>query len=567
MPSKEKKNQRETPSRSRACPLFDGDDALRQAIYAVRRPTDCDGRNLPYVAVKLVVEKRAHWVLLPLHDLVQKKVSCLVDMALAHGLLGDMDDADLRALGRQIVAAARKPVVALRRSGYFRIAADGSNAEGFVWADCIHWAADADKSVRAICVVDGPVLQPPSCSLNKWNSRVGILFRGQRYMIVALGAVLSALLVRALDLSKLSLFVVGESSTGKSVLQRACLSAISSGADLEGASGTVLGLQMRMAQRPDQPVFIEDTRQLDNPAGLIKLSFDIGNGASRVVGSAGQAAIVGDAAHCVLIASNERTIAEGAAGRVGVQLDAGLGARIFELLIAAKHGVFDEIGKDQAPAEFAELISGRARIHFGALWPAWVEAAATNLAQMREHRDTQLPKFRRRLEKAANVDDPVSRRMINGYAGWMLALWLAAEYDLVPLTKCEIKQAFVSVLAEQQAQRVAGRTPLDEQILDAVRHAIDRNPKSFVPWPERGRVFNGMWGYTRAYDGEQYFLFLPSMLKEVVKGFGERDVLRTLERARYLKSNKGERTLSARLQKHDQPKRFYAISSRIRGDG
>lgn len=553
--------------RKRVEPLLEGEGALRAAIGKVRLATDSNGRRLPKIAVRLATPDGDRWACLPEHELVQKKTACLIDLAVAHDIdVSDMEEADLKILCRQLRAEAKVRVAVLQRAGYFRVLAGGQEVEGFVYGNRIYWANEQPQSSKVVCVVDQDVV-PASCSLRRWKRKVGVLFEGQRYMTVALGATLCALLVRALDLHKVSLFIVGESSMGKSALQRACLSTSRSGDELESATGTILGLQMRMSERPDEAVHLEDARQVGSSADLGKLIFDVGNGAARAVGSAGQKAVMGEPADCTLVVSNERTIAEGAKGTAGVQIDAGMSARVFELVIEAEHGVFDAFDDDLEPAAFAEKLSSRSREYYGALWPEWVEVVAHNLQQIRQQRDREIPRIRQVLETAVATQDAVLKRMISGYAGWMFALSVAIDHDLIPLTKQEVREAFVSVLVEQQARRGAGQTRRHDEILGAVRHVLDRNPKCFVAWADRSKLLNGMWGYTRDFDGERYYLLFPRMLSELFKTYGDRDVLRAIDDAGLLKKNKGGKTLSVRLNSGDELKRFYAISARIQGDG
>lgn len=193
--------------RKRNDPLLEGDGALRAAILKVRRATDANGRRLPTIAVKLATPSGKCWTYLPEHDLVQKKTACLIDFAVAHDIdTGDMEEADLRILCRQLRTAAKKRVVLLRRPGYFRVSAGENKAEGFVYANRIYWANEQAQFGKVVCVTDRDVV-PASCSLDCWKGKVGVLFEGQRYMTVGLGATLCALLVRALDLHKISLFV------------------------------------------------------------------------------------------------------------------------------------------------------------------------------------------------------------------------------------------------------------------------------------------------------------------------------------------------------------------------
>lgn len=553
-------------SASKRKPPLEGGGALRAAILQVSRTVEANGRRTGEILIRVSTPAGEEWGSLSEDDLLHNKITAIAAFAIAHDIdTGDMDETDLRTLCRQLRAAAKTRVLRLRSTGYFQITASQTVAEGFVVGGKIWWANDQPHPDEVV-YVDDRVAEVPSCSVREWKDNVGALFKGQCYMIVALGASLAALLVRPLDLPKLSLYLIGPSSTGKSALQRACLSICRTGGDLKPASGTAKGIHMLMGDYPDEPFFLDDAHKLDDPAGLLRLGFNVGNSASRVVGSAAQTAVVGKSVHCLLIASAERTIAESALSRA-VQIDAGYGARVFELIVGAKHGVFNALDDGAEPAAFAKALATQSKRYYGAVWPAWVEAVARDLAKLKAKQRSWMPQIRQRLESAVEGDDPVVGRMIDGYAGWLFALVLAIKYELIPLSKSEVIDAFCSVLTEQEQLRGAGKTQQQHEILSAVRFALDRNRQSFVPWEDRNRPVNAMWGYTRNLGGKNFYLLLPPMLEKISRNYSRRDVVRALEAAGLLETNRGLKTYAARLSPADDPKRFYAISTRIHGDG
>ena len=541
-----------------------GPGALRQRIQRVCYAVDAQGRRLSKYAVLV----GGAWALLDVKKMVGGQIDELVDLATRNDLPVDLSKSQLIELGAQLGSRVAGSVLCLDSSGYQVIQNGDEEIQALIWRGKAHWVGDAEPpEVAIVAGADAGRGEPDSArgSLKAWNRLIGKHFSGNPYMIVALGAALSALLVRPLNLQPLMLVLVGRSSIGKTAVQSAVQSIIRMGLP-DTASGTVLGHQQNLSEQADQPVFLQDTRQFSNLAQLVNLVFDHGNKTSRVVGQQSQSALRGNAMRCVLIASNERKIADLVRGR-DAHLDAGLDARVLELIIDGPHGAFHDLPEGMDGAEFAEHLTRQSSLVFGAVWDAWVSLVAENLVDIRERAATTLPKIRALLESKADVEDPVSRRMVNGYAGWLFALSFACKHELFPLTVVEIKNAFVLVLKEHMERRVQGRTPTEEEIIKVVRAAIDENRRRFVDLGSEDHQRDGLWGYRHAVKGKMYYLFLPSAFARMTKSYGHDDVLSTLKSAQFLRHNKDELMYTVRMPGGEGSKRFYAVSEAIRFDG
>lgn len=556
-----------TATVSRTARPLPGPGALRESVLAVRSVLDASGKSLGAIAVKVQVRGDRRWKVLDCLQLINSKTDQLAHLCFEIDPSDPIDGPGLKQLGRDLRRAAKRPLILLGGEGYRQIDLNGVVSECFVWRNKIHWISEA-PAIRVIApVADSCGAPPASCTVEAWNREVGSKFRGNHYMIVMFGAALSAPLGRLLGLPPLSLLAAGESSTGKSATQSAAKSVILPGLPLASASGTALGLQQLLSAAKDQPVFLQEIRQMADPAAFNNLIFDISNNAQRTVGTAAQTALSGKALNCTLIASNERGIAEIALGQ-SVHMDAGLYARVFELHVQGPHGMFHKLPDGMSGAEFAEMLVSLSAKYYGAIWDEWIKGLARKSSAIRQHAERLLPNYREHLVEVAGIADPVSRRMVHAYASWQFAAIAANKLGLISLTESEIKAAFEFVLVEHQARRAAGQTPLDERVIEVIRAAIDRNPNSFSEFGLDGNATgNRLWGYKRVCKGKLCYLFFRTSLEAVVNPFGFRDALRVLKKAGLLLTNEGCDTLSVRMPPGKLQKRFYAVDSAIRFDG
>lgn len=543
--------------------LLPGEGALRRNIKAVCRAHDASGKPLH----KHVIRIGSNWGLLDVLSLINGKMDDLVRISSDNGLPFDLAKAEYVALGNQIARAANAAAIVLDSSGYQRVRWDDMTYEAFVWRGRVYWFDEEPDVVVVLDEAQLPQTIEAQGTLEDWNEAIGVHFAANPYLMVTLGAALSSLLIRPLALEPLMLILVGRSSTGKTAVQKAVQSIVRPGR-VQAASGTALGLRQQMSFEADHPVILQDLHQVNDLANLIGLVFDHGNLARRVVATASQKAVVGQALNSVLIGSNERTLVELVRTR-GVHIDAGVDARLLEVFVEGPYGVFHELPDDMDAAAFADhLVASTEALH-GTFWDEWVAAVSENIQRLRDAAETLLPKMRAWLERKADSEDPVRKRMLNGYAGWLFAALYAARFDLIPATQAEIKEAFTTVLQAHFKRRAAGMNPADEAIIEAVRASIDENPSRFVPLAQAQEDLkkNGLWGYLHEVDGQRLYLLFKSSIAKVGPHSGVQDTLAVLKATGMLKHNKGELMYSVRMPGSDSNKRFYAVRESIRYDG
>lgn len=540
---------------------------LPDRVVAARRALDTEGRFLNSVLLKLRTKANSHcYVALDLLDLVNGKTDELGIVVLQYGLLDPVNSPALKHLATAIIAVADKTAVLLRGDGYHRVRVGDQAYECLVWRSTLHWLGPRPKKA-VVALPTHPSPATASCSLRTWGKKMGVHFEGNHYLIVMLGAALSPLLARLLRLPQLTLFVVGESSVGKSASQSAVQSIIQPGQPVVSASGTPLGIQQYLSGFADRPVFMQELRQTTDMTALVKLIFDLGNEAGRVIGTTDQQALQAAALHCQLIATNEKTLQEMMQGR-SAGADAGLAARMFEMILDAPYGAFHRLPEGVGAAAFAEQLERASGRHYGAVWDAWVEAVVAHEGQIKQWQQDYFERIRARLIEQGNVQDPISRRMVKGLAGWQFAAMVASKLGVINLSADSIKAAFEVVLKEHQARQHYGGTPVGEKVISLIRATVDRNAQKFPPLESaREGPENGIFGYSRDYAGQKYLLFLPDVFQRIVAEFGYRMAARCLRKAGFLRSDAESGQLQVHIPGAGQRKRFYAVSAAISFDG
>lgn len=507
--------------------VITGPGKLREKIRRVSFVADAEGNPLEQIAIRV----GKAWHLLDAKKLVQGKSEELARIASRCRIPLDIKASDRRKLCDQILAAQEGQLVVLAPSGYQQVRHDGGTAEVFVWRGKPKWVEDVPDLAWMINDAGSP---GRSGSLDEWKAYAEC-FKGNHYLVVGLGAALSALLAKPLGVDTLSLICVGRSSIGKGATQKAIESIIRP-PNLGSASGTARGLQQSLSEYSGQPVFLEDLRQQKDPQALVDLLFDVGNRSSRSVGHASQAAVVGKPMECLIVASNERTIRELLGGS---KYEAGLEARVLEVQVREVNGAFHQIPKGMDGRTFSDHLKAGAAQWHGAVWDEWVEFAASRLNSLRtlwqEKQEDLL------LSLAEDIPtDGLTQRVLKGMAFWKFCLTIAAKKELVPLMRGEIDESFRYIVRAHLQERRLGLPQHTEGVIDAMRSFIHSNPGKFPRLTPTAMRQDGVWGFEHEIKEQRLYLFYPHWLdKLLIQDVGKSTVVHALRTAGLLFANSG----------------------------
>jgi len=169
--------------------------------------------------------------------------------------------------------------IILTTNGLSLLQIDGQTYNAYAWAGRIHWFGQK-HAVKVLA--SGTSLEHKAVgSFSQWIKAIGRLLVGNPYLIVALVHCLATAIRRRFGVPHLNLGFVGPSSSGKTTTQVVAYSPIGPPKGVIPMSGTVNGLLDHLLDRPDQPVFFQDTRQVDKLDDYLNLIFMTADGGGR----------------------------------------------------------------------------------------------------------------------------------------------------------------------------------------------------------------------------------------------------------------------------------------------
>lgn len=433
-----------------ACVLA-GPDRFRRSVTRVRQGVDNEGQPLDLIVIDLKRPGRHSVHGLSRADLLQGRLGGLIDLCREIGALDGTSDSYLAEIGAQLADYVAEPVVVLRHAGIWRVTV--SERGPFI---CLAWRGKVyllseGPSVKPVHIEDGPML-PPSCgTVADWNANVGVHFKGNDYMIIALGAALYAPLVRILGLPALSLLLVTGRHREVGALQSAVQSIIRPGAPRSRDKTSIRGLRQDVVNLADQPVMFRDVRGARDWYRLNQLIDDI-----AVSADAGEAPNgIGDRPiSCGLIVSSFQGLPDHRPEcRASRDVGSSLRAHVMELEVRAPHGAFHQLPVGFDAVRFSAYLNDFSNCCYGAIWDTYVEILVTRTAEIRARYEVETTEIAMRTEYLAQSLDEVTQQMLVGYTGWHAATRLAVRLGLIELTPDEVTSAFNRVLAEYVEQR------------------------------------------------------------------------------------------------------------------
>jgi hypothetical protein len=547
----------------------DPDSDLPYPITKVARAIDSHGEPSEKIVVLTTTEDgRIGRFVLTETALISGQYTDLAKMVIKLNLRPYKTPKGMRELTDILLQAADKLIYIAEHEGYHLVRINGHHFDFFVWRGKV-FPLGPKCPVPVVPLVTTAPLPPASCSLEDWNKHVGIHIVANPYMLVTFLAAISALLVQVFHLPRLILMLVGGSSTGKNSTQITCQSPYQPGTgEIDNFSGTEKGIQALLRPVHDMPKMMEELRQAENFDGVLRLIFDLASGASRKTSTADQQLMRSMSLTCGLIISNENTLME-MAGRETI--NEGLAARFLELHANAPHGMFHSLPEGMTAAEFSDMLKDASSKYYGAFWDAWVDGVAGSISKLRVQVPLNLPKLMSDLCEDMDINDPVTKRMVNGMAGWACAGVIACKLKLLPagVDRTTIVNAMRLVLREHLARQKHNTTPVGEKVISAVRDVIDRQAGRFPSFATiKSTSQMGIYGYRKTTRDETLYLFFPSVFEELIgEKFGTDAALRQLKAAGYLSTDSEGFQRQFRLPgDSDQSgprKRFYAIKAAI----
>lgn len=391
-------------------------------------------------------------------QLAMQRYDAIAQIAAKYNMYNYVSRSGCRELGNLLLRTSQETCFVVERDGFTRLHMNGKVFEMLVWCGKVHWLGQ-EAPCRIVVLPNIEPVPKRAGSLDEWQENVGFVAKYNPYVLVGMSAATWALMARPLGMPTLVLALIGGSGQGKTTVAQIIQSMVAPAGEIESFSGTEKGVRSRLQQIHDRPACRDEMRQAENMHGLVRLIFDIGNGASRATASSQSSSVQESALHCGLILANEVPLMELlAAHRVPVH--EGVAARYFELHACAPKGMFHRIPKGQVIGEFVDHIKGQCAKYYGAYWNTLVTRFSKKFDQIKQSFKSDFSMIEASLTDGFEIPDVVTRRMIKGLASWAFAGRVAIELGLLKVEPSAVTEAFRLVIGEHLQRLKHATTPM-----------------------------------------------------------------------------------------------------------
>jgi hypothetical protein len=467
--------------------------------------------------------------------------------------------------------AAECRTIILDQLGIQRIVIGSDLHQVLVKGGRCHFIGRRPRNIEVKLVGEAAATSAASASLADFNRRLApVLARNPRVLVV-LCIGLAAFFVRLFDRAPVGLAIVGMSSQGKSIVQRLVMYLTGGPVELLTMNATAVGMHDHLADRPDQPVFLEDAHGGDAAHALLKAVMDTGNGARRLRAKSSMPRGGSAAVSSTLVVSAERGIGD-TARSAREPVNSGIYARIFELHLG-RYGMFDDLCERPDARSLADELKVIAPRYHGVLGDALTAAVAENWERVQGFYRDRISSIRDSVQQETGVEclGGLNERLLDGLSFAAFVGCVAKQLNVMDIKRATIINAFGLVFGEHLSRLKLSATPTAEVAVEAVRHYLQTNPARFLPLAQAGdpTKVNGLSGYQKTRrDGTSMFLFFPGTFRREFEADFGTEVYLHLRSAGFLVTQESRHnTYSARVPcpsgEAARRQNFVAISEAI----
>lgn len=504
-------------------------------------------------------------VVFPIHVTARRHAAELERLCLDNHLDPLLELFPVGSLGKAVREAARgRPLTTVERRGFTRVRYQGR----WVWVYAYRGKpyVYGRKAPRLALVSEAAESGELAGTFAEWQAVVSQVVASNPRQLVVLAHALSAALRRPLGFPSVMLALVAPTSTGKTTTQRIVASMLGKPI-VTPWNATSLGLQKWLAERPDQPVTLEDFHRADSADDLAAVIMAAGNSASRITARTRSQGEDAATIESTAIISAERSLVS--LLRAGTS---GLLARYVEIG-TGESGMFDEASPYVDIRTMVGAIDTAVRGNYGVAWPAWLSAVSKAWPSVERLSKKRMAFVLARVLEAAGRPEltELSARLADGIAFSAFAAVMATKLGFWSIPPATIYEAFGLVFKEHLARSLAGGSGFYSQAVEAVSSFIERHRSRFFPLREVHDTTprHGLVGYTTTIRGKgPVFLFPPGLFAEQFRDYGD-EVYEALRNADLLiaQPQRGNR-LSVRIPGATDERRsrmeFIAVKEAIR---
>lgn len=381
-----------------------------------------------------------------------------------------------------------------------------------------------------------PSLYTAKGSFQRWTEDVAARSLGNPTMTLAVGCALAGPLLSLVGVNGGGIHCVGDSSTGKTLLQWVAASVWGNpetfAASWDASKG---GLETEASSRNDTLLVLDEIKRAD-PRRVQEMAYMLANGQGKATMTREREARTKLYWRLLTLSSGERSLSEHAAIS-GNSAHAGAELRMIDVNAGTRRfRAFDELHGMDGHA-FHRSLTIAISANYGHLGPKFVEQLIANDA-----RTGILGDFSSIRAHFAD-DSAQAGRVADRFAVVALAGELAIEYQLLPWPKGSALSDCKLLFCEWLERAGSGNAE-DRQILSSITDFIDRHGSSrfseLTASEPDTRTLNRA-GYWTQDQGKKLYLFNKSGLLEAAHGFGLPRIIRALDAAEALAKRDSDR--------------------------
>lgn len=415
------------------------------------------------------------------------------------------------------------------------------------------------QSADSAVIFQHPARIGDECStagtLEDWQSSISTLAMGNPLMMLAMSVAFAGPLLHPCHAESGGLHIVGDSSAGKSTIQKVAVSIYGSPEYRRSWRATANGLEGTAALHNDGLLALDEISECE-PKQVGATIYMLGNGQGKQRASRTGAARSVARWRTVLLSTGERTI--GATMLEGGQRQkTGQSLRLLDLPTDRKHGAFDDLHHFDGGQALADHLITACNQQYGHASRVFIQALvdddadhAKAYAALREAPCFNVPGIDQQEARAA------ARFALYAYAGE-----LATQYGITQWHEGAALDAAVDGFNAWRKMRGTGRDE-PRQIMESLADFIDKHGDSrFSDCASMSDVRDRAGWFEDSHVGGKVYLFTSGGLHEALTGFDFKRALNVLEAAGVLPpaSPDGRRSKAQRIG--GEPRKVYSIQA------
>lgn len=371
----------------------------------------------------------------------------------------------------------------------------------------------------------------------------------------------------------LALMLVGNTSTGKSIIQRLASRLVKGMGKMISGNFTAIGLHDALANQGTQPVFIEDGHGKTVAQAMISAFMDAGNAAHRIRSRNSQyGKEPAKPVTATLIVSAEQDISK-TAKEAKVLMHPGVVSRVFEIF-GGEFGMFDKLGEFDDSASLAGYFDQVGSEHPGILGELVVGSISEKFHFYQQSWENRKSVIFSDILKYIEIDvnwDGQDKRLFNGLVFCAYIGQIASRENHLLIKNKVINSAVGKVFNEYLFRKYSTQINLAIEIkstIVTVRNALKKNIRKNEKTDNglalrlRSKITEIIGFYAEEKDG-QFYLVKPESFQKIMGDRLSQKTYQHLKEAGFLKVSEGRGHQYQKRLSEGHRASFVAISAGI----